>query len=599
MEGAARGASARLREAEASCGEAGRKAGSESAEATKAAAAAAEARLRASAASAMQCGCIERLVAGDAAAKQAARDVETLLGQTSAHKGGAQRKRPAAPPPPTPQHSHMKQERNSRPPSAASSNSRPPSAASASSASSSSTTAASSSTAAAASAAGSLSSVEAEVKAGSSRGGRTRGRMQAEAVDRERDREREEKARAVATALLQPLLDAEARKRETYSLIEEEEEPQPQQQLTPVDELAQLLELLYEKDLKPPQVPVQNAAQLEALLREDPAWFLQVSRGMSVARREGGKMDEDRLMSLFADPAEGQRVAQVLRRRNARKHWSLGRVEDVLGRKGDVFGELHRLMQAEACRRKTEKVRMTGAKRTPASWWTVEEWEHKGFSHREKVLHWPVQSEEAVHELVVYPDWLQRNNWVRGFDDNRRDKTFDVMLQLVHSHDETGAHFDNNACDTWMKLLAGKVLVATWSLDDAREYGAADFCHPQRHTEYDPAKAMDWRKLRSMPSGRLFWLLPGDVLVLPAGTRRHAWLPCTGPTPHRVAAAAAWGCRLAACACMQAPSTTCTRCARSSWSRGTSATPRAGAPASALRRSGWRSRVRGRRTRTR
>ena len=52
-------------------------------------------------------------------------------------------------------------------------------------------------------------------------------------------------------------------------------------------------------------------------------------------------------MSLFADPAEGQRVAQVLRSCNAKKHWSLGKVEEVLG-KGDAFGELHRLMQAEA-----------------------------------------------------------------------------------------------------------------------------------------------------------------------------------------------------------------------------------------------------------
>ena len=149
-------------------------------------------------------------------------------------------------------------------------------------------------------------------------------------------------------------------------------------------------------------------------------------------------------------------------------------------------------MQAEAGRRKTEKVRMTGAKRTQASMWTVEEWARRGLSKREKVLHWPVRSEEAVHKLVEYPEWLQQNNWVRGFDDNRRDRTFDVMLQLVHAHDETGAHFDNNACDTWMKLLAGKVLVATWSLEDARQYGALDFCFSQRHEEYDATKAMDW-----------------------------------------------------------------------------------------------------------
>ena len=115
-------------------------------------------------------------------------------------------------------------------------------------------------------------------------------------------------------------------------------------------------------------------------------------------------------------------------------------------------------MQAEAGRRKTEKVRMTGAKRTQASMWTVDEWARKDLKQREKVLHWPVRSEPAVDKLVEYPAWLQQNNWVRGFDDNRHSRTFDVMLQLVHSHDETGAHFDNNACDTWMKLLAGKVL---------------------------------------------------------------------------------------------------------------------------------------------
>ena len=54
---------------------------------------------------------------------------------------------------------------------------------------------------------------------------------------------------------------------------------------------------------------------------------------------------------------------------------------------------------------------------------------------REKILHWPLQSEAAVASLVQYPEWLQRNNWVCGFDA----KTFDVMLQLVHSFDETGA----------------------------------------------------------------------------------------------------------------------------------------------------------------
>ena len=148
-----------------------------------------------------------------------------------------------------------------------------------------------------------------------------------------------------------------------------------------------------------------------------------------------------------------------------------------------------------------------------------------------------MQSVEAIKHLVGYPAWLTGNNWVHRFDEGRSDKTFDVMLQLVHSHDETGAHFDNNACDTWMKLLAGKVLVATWSLDDALAHGTAEFCnHTQHDTEYEAAKAMDWVKLREMPSGRLFWLSQGDVLVLPAGKAARAPRMVTGPTtPHRAA----------------------------------------------------------------
>ena len=34
---------------------------------------------------------------------------------------------------------------------------------------------------------------------------------------------------------------------------------------------------------------------------------------------------------------------------------------------------------------------------------------------------------------------------------------------------------------------------------------------------------VDWRKLHAMPSGRLFWLMPGDVLVIPAGTYHYVY----------------------------------------------------------------------------
>ena len=514
QERAALGAKASLSQAESTSREAkeaaercGAEAKAAEAAEASAVAAAAEAALRANAASAVRCGCIGKLVASDNAARQATLEAERLQGESSALKGGAaQRKRTVSPPtgPPPP---HVKLERNSRPPSAASSSS------------SSSTTAAGSSSSVKAVVkpevkAGVRAEVKAEAKAGGRKAGRTGGRTGAEAEakagGRAEAKARKQKAQADAITFRKA---AELEEETAIVLEEPEEEGEQQQELTPVDELANLLDLLYNQGLKPPQVPVQNAEQLVEVLRRDPAWFERVSKGMSVARREGGKMDEDRLMSLFADPTEGQRVAQVLRKRNAKRHWSLGQVETELSRNGDAFGTLHNLMQARTGN-KTDKVRMTGAK-TP--WLTVKEWGES--KKQQKVLHWPVRSDEAISPLVEYPEWLQRNNWVDKFDD----KTFDVMLQLVHSHAETGAHFDNNACDTWMKLLAGKVLVATWSLKDALQYGTEEFCHHSQHPEYEPAKAMDWDKLHEMPSGRLFWLRPGDVLVLPAGTFHYVY----------------------------------------------------------------------------
>ena len=71
-------------------------------------------------------------------------------------------------------------------------------------------------------------------------------------------------------------------------------------------------------------------------------------------------------------------------------------------------------------------------------------------------------------------------------------KTFESKFQFVFGAQDTPGHKDNNGTDTHMKLLAGKVLVATWSLEDARQYGALDFCFSQRHEEYDATKAMDW-----------------------------------------------------------------------------------------------------------
>ena len=77
-------------------------------------------------------------------------------------------------------------------------------------------------------------------------------------------------------------------------------------------------------------------------------------------------------MGLFADPqGGGQRVAQVLRRSAAAKHWSLGPLEAELRLR--PFEKLHALMQAEAGRRKVQEVRMDDKRFFRR--WTVQAWE--------------------------------------------------------------------------------------------------------------------------------------------------------------------------------------------------------------------------------
>ena len=90
--------------------------------------------------------------------------------------------------------------------------------------------------------------------------------------------------------------------------------------------------------------------------------------------------------------------------------------------------------------------------------------------------------------------------------------TFEIKLQLVYDMQDTGQHFDNTGCDTWMKILSGKVLVACWSFADARRHGADRF-----------NEGIDWAKLHKMDSARLFTLRQGDVLVMPAGTYHYVY----------------------------------------------------------------------------
>lgn len=100
--------------------------------------------------------------------------------------------------------------------------------------------------------------------------------------------------------------------------------------------------------------------------------------------------------------------------------------------------------------------------------------------------------------------------------------TFEVKLQLVHTHQFTNYHRDNGGADTWMKILAGKVFVACWSQADGDKYQLTDDDDETRG--YDAEKAtwlVDWEKVRRMPSARLFLMEPGDVLVMPAGTYHY------------------------------------------------------------------------------
>jgi hypothetical protein len=132
------------------------------------------------------------------------------------------------------------------------------------------------------------------------------------------------------------------------------------------------------------------------------------------------------------------------------------------------------------------------------------------------------------------PTWLVEANWLGEKLDGA---TFETKLQLVHAHQSTPYHRDNGGADTWMKLLAGKVVVACWSQADGIAYGLES-------EEMDEA-VLNWHRFRRMPSARLFVLTKGDVLVMPAGAhpprsprpraRSHTQLP---PRPHapRVAA---------------------------------------------------------------
>lgn len=111
---------------------------------------------------------------------------------------------------------------------------------------------------------------------------------------------------------------------------------------------------------------------------------------------------------------------------------------------------------------------------------------------------------------MTFPAWLEEANWLSAY--TAEGKTFLTKLQLVWDQQHTPRHYDNTGCDTWMKVLVGIVLVATWSFDDAVKHSMADFSEP-----------VDWDVLHAMPSARLFIVRQGDVLVMPAGTYHYVY----------------------------------------------------------------------------
>mmetsp|Transcript_20273 Transcript_20273/g.42830 ORF Transcript_20273/g.42830 Transcript_20273/m.42830 type:complete len:876 (-) Transcript_20273:488-3115(-) len=134
---------------------------------------------------------------------------------------------------------------------------------------------------------------------------------------------------------------------------------------------------------------------------------------------------------------------------------------------------------------------------------------------REKLLHIPVPNIAGLAPSVTAPSWLTEANWLSSLAD--KDSTFKIKLQLAHAHTDTAPHRDNGGCDTWMRVLAGKVLVACWSHADALRHGVSE-------PEVDePTLDVDWQTVVTMKSARLFLLKPGQTLLMPAGTVHYVY----------------------------------------------------------------------------
>ena len=233
-------------------------------------------------------------------------------------------------------------------------------------------------------------------------------------------------------------------------------------------------------------------------------------------------------------------VAFVISKPTSKRRWKLGILEDkIKGKKNsDRFANLNELLKCTRgshnnTRRLVIPNQGSQFKGDVVAWRTT----RGGENGEHKILHWPIcQCDQecrgeskgknnlgtCINSYPTLPSLLA-TNWL---DTSGKDKTYKPKLQLVHAHQWTEYHFDNGGTDTWMKVLAGQVLVACWSMDYGKRFELDD---PHRHP-------LDWDKIRKMPSARLFLLSAegttasgtdlcsqGDVLVMPSGTFHYIY----------------------------------------------------------------------------
>ena len=279
------------------------------------------------------------------------------------------------------------------------------------------------------------------------------------------------------------------------------------------DELVQLLALLDpayvpkhtrgdKPEVKEARQNVSNGEQLRDLIVGDVGWYNSISQPVA----DGVVPTEEAIVH------EGAKGKALLLRGRAAQLWDVGTLEKSLDRaakvyKVDPIDNFHDLLQrGRNSKTGNEKIKDLQKGRTDLSSWNVPSVENV----KKKLLHLAVESNvdefSALSKMVKVPAFFQECNYV---GDKRG-----AFIQMVHSQQHTHYHRDNNGTDTWMKLLAGEVLVACWSQEDGDTHNLHDEIKDQE---------MDWSKFKAMQSAKLFQMRPGDGLFIPAGSYHYVY----------------------------------------------------------------------------